>query len=180
MVLESLLLASTLASVAGTEPIDSRKLEQKMVRLVNAEREARGILPLNVVPALADAARRHSETMAATGDVSHEAGGTEMEQRIRRAVPNRCASGENISKHISIDYAMGDLLGSPGHRSNLLNKEFTLIGIGIVQGKDQFLYITQDFAAHCSKPETGQSGAARPNRTAPRSGSAFAFPLHQQ
>jgi uncharacterized protein YkwD len=41
---------------------------------------------------------------------------------------------------------------SEGHRANLLNDRFTLIGIGIVPGEDGFLYITQEFARPCDPP----------------------------
>jgi uncharacterized protein YkwD len=41
---------------------------------------------------------------------------------------------------------------SEGHRANLLSETFTLIGIGIVEGEDGFLYITQEFARPCDPP----------------------------
>jgi uncharacterized protein YkwD len=72
-----------------------------------------------------------------------------VEDRIRDALPDTCRFGENVSRHTSIDYSIGDLLLSPGHRSNLLSPEFTRIGVGIVPADDGFLYITQEFAHPC-------------------------------
>ena len=56
-----------------------------------------------------------------------------------------------ITKHYTIQYAVGDLMGSPGHRGNLLDTNYTGIGIGIAKGEDGFLYITQDFVGFCKK-----------------------------
>ena len=78
-----------------------------------------------------------------------------VEDRIRVALPDTCTFGENLSKHTTIDYSLGDLMMSEGHRANLLSDRFTLIGIGIVRGEDGFLYITQEFARPCDPPPKG-------------------------
>lgn len=119
--------------------------------LVNEERVARGLRPLDPLPKLAEIARRHSRSMAATGEPSHDAGGTSIDRRIREVYPEACRLGENISKHINIDYALADLLASAGHRDNLLSRSYTGMGIGIVRARG-FLYITQDFIQICGKP----------------------------
>ena len=131
---------------------ESRDLENRMAELINIEREARGLQPLAVSPALADAARAYSGRMAALRRVHHDLANP-VEDRIRGALPNICTFGENISKHTTIDYSLGDLMLSEGHRANLLNDRFTLIGIGIVRGEDGFLYITQEFARPCDPPK---------------------------
>jgi uncharacterized protein YkwD len=76
-----------------------------------------------------------------------------MEDRISSVIKDACLFGENITKHYSIEYALSDLMGSPGHRANLLQPEFTGIGIGIVRGKGGLLYITQNFFRRCTKPK---------------------------
>ena len=38
------------------------------------------------------------------------------------------------------------------HRANILNPDFTDVGIGIVTGPDGRIYITQDFYAAPSRP----------------------------
>jgi len=122
-----------------------------MAEMVNVEREARGLEPLELNPALSETARRHSQKMLDRGEVSHEVDGSPMQERIRNVVPNACRFGENITKHYTIEYALSDLMGSEGHRANLLDPEFTGIGIGIVRDKDGVLYITQDFFSPCTK-----------------------------
>ena len=129
---------------------DSVALEKKMAELINVERSARGLDPFQYLPRLADVARAHSRAMAEAATPSHEAGGTSLEGRIKSVYPDACFSGENISKHINIDYALADLLTSPGHRENLLSPRYAGIGVGIVRAKG-FLFITQDFIQICNK-----------------------------
>ncbi len=57
--------------------------------------------------------------------------------------------GENLSKHSNIEYSIGDLMASVGHRENLLDTRFETLGVGIVRGDDDFLYFTLEFARSC-------------------------------
>jgi uncharacterized protein YkwD len=143
--------ALLLIAALSCQSSESRDLEVRMAELINVEREARGLQPLALSPALSDVARAYSGRMAAEKRVHHELA-SPVEDRIRGALPDICTIGENISKHTTIDYSLGDLLLSEGHRANLLNDRFTLIGIGIVRGEDGFLYITQEFARPCDPP----------------------------
>ena len=72
-----------------------------------------------------------------------------MEERIKDVLPNSCLFGENVSKHTNIDYSIGDMMASVGHRANLLDKRFEALGVGIARGKDDFLYFTLEFARLC-------------------------------
>lgn len=130
------------------EPVG--RLEHRMVELVNAEREARGITPLSLSEELSEVARRYSAKMAERGEIHHELD-RPMDERVRDVLPDTCRFGENVSKHTSIDYSMGDLMLSPGHRANILGEDFKELGVGIVRGDDGFLYITQEFASPCPK-----------------------------
>ncbi len=127
------------------------ELELRMAELVNVEREARGLQPLALSPALTELGRAYSAKMAKARIVHHELD-RPVEDRILAALPKTCTFGENLSKHTTIDYSLGDLLTSPGHRANLLSDRFTLLGIGIVRDEDGFLYITQEFARPCDPP----------------------------
>jgi uncharacterized protein YkwD len=138
-----------LCGPSGNEATE--ELERRMAELVNVEREARGLAPFEVSTALAEVGRAYSAKMAAVRRVQHDLENT-VEERIRAVLPDTCTFGENVSKHTSIDYSLGDLLSSPGHRGNLLSDRFTQIGIGIARGEDGFLYITQEFARPCDRP----------------------------
>lgn len=141
-------LAFSRQMASAPTPDGLPELERRMVELVNAERAARDIAPLRSAPELAQVARDYSARMAETGQINHDLA-RPVEQRIREVRPDICMFGENVSKHTSIDYSLGDLMLSPGHRSNILNTRFTEIGVGIVRGDDGFLYITQEFTRPC-------------------------------
>jgi uncharacterized protein YkwD len=134
--------------LALAAPVDTAALEQRMFELINLERDARGIAPLQRHPDLAAIARDYSRRMAATGRVDHERD-RPMEERIGDAVPDTCMFGENVSKNTSVDYALSDLMTSEGHRANLLNPRYVNVGIGIVRGEGDYLYITQEFSRPC-------------------------------
>lgn len=144
------LLILVLAAQASPrkDPEAIAELEHQMVELINVEREARGIAPLEPSPKLTEVARRYSQRMAETDRVDHELDRT-MEERIREALPNTCMFGENVSKHTSVHYSLADLMTSEGHRENVLNPDYTTIGVGIARGEDEYLYITQEFARPC-------------------------------
>lgn len=151
-----LVVAIAIAVATAPEParrvVEPTTLELRMVELVNIERRARAVPPFVMSPALSEVARDYSRLMASKGRVSHDFDGT-VEDRIRRGEPDTCRFGENVSKHTSVDYSIGDLMLSAGHRGNLLNEDFTRLGVGIVKGDDGFLYITQEFATPC-EPST--------------------------
>jgi uncharacterized protein YkwD len=137
----------------GQHP-DIKALEQEMFRLVNVERQARGLEKLESLAPLADVARQHSRAMAERNEVTHEIDGApSFETRVKNSVPDACHFGENITKHYTVEYALADLLRSKGHRGNILDPQYKILGIGIVRNNDGLLYITQDFIGLCKSEE---------------------------
>jgi uncharacterized protein YkwD len=148
------LLAAALLSQSASQPRDTAALEQEMFRLVNVERQARGLEKLESLAPLAEVARRHSQAMAERNEVTHEIDDApSFETRVKNAVPDACHFGENITKHYTVEYALADLLRSKGHRGNILDPKYKILGIGIVRNDDGLLYITQDFIGLCDKKE---------------------------
>jgi uncharacterized protein YkwD len=137
-----------------------RELERDMVELINVEREARGLKPLALFTELAEVAREHSRVMMTSKKVTHEADGSLMEERIQKKVSNACLFGENITRHYNIEYALSDLMSSPGHRGNLLDPRYDAVGIGIEKDDKGLLYITQDFVSWCKQ----DSSKKKPSR----------------
>ena len=143
-------MALTLLLALVSQAVDVETLERRMHELINVERDARGIPPLELHLELSRAARSYSRRMASTGKVNHRLD-RPMEERIKDVLPDTCLFGENVTRHTSVDYSLGDLMTSEGHRGNLLHPGYTTIGIGIARGEDDFLYITQEFARPCEK-----------------------------
>ncbi|WP_210485906.1 CvpA family protein [Rufibacter aurantiacus] len=121
-------------------------LEAEMLQLVNEERAKQNLRPLAPDTSLRRVARLHSEDMFRRGYFSHYTPeGWSPFDRIRKArVPFRLA-GENLALAPTLDIAHNGLMNSPGHRANILRPNFGRVGIGVLQGNDRRLMITQNF-----------------------------------
>ena len=131
-------------------------LEERVFAFTQRERQRQGLPPLQPDGTLASIARLHSEDMLRHGYFSHE-------DRQGRSPDERIAQGhrrligltaENLwmgSGYAGI--ALDDIaatmidswLKSPGHRRNLLNPEYTRLGVGIAQENGE-VRVTQCFA----------------------------------
>ncbi|PKV63056.1 CvpA family protein [Pontibacter ramchanderi] len=121
-------------------------LEARMLKLLNQERIARDLPPLQADPSLTTVARRHAADMFTRGYFSHVSPeGASAADRIREAnIPFR-AVGENLAFAPSLRIAHEGLMESPGHRANILHERFGRVGIGVLQSKAHGLMITQKF-----------------------------------
>jgi uncharacterized protein YkwD len=130
---------------------DLKRQEAQLFVLVNQARAQAGFAPLTRAPELDTAARRHSEDMATTGNLSHTGSdGSTFWQRAEASGYNGFANGENISA--GLDTAEGTMNGwmsSAGHRANILNPTSNEIGIAVVfrAGSQYGYYWTQVFGA---------------------------------
>lgn len=109
--------------------------EELMLNLVNQERSRNGLAPLQVEPALVQTARKKAQDMIENNYFGHLSPtyGSPFEMMQEAGVKYRYA-GENLAGAPSVAQAHQALMASPGHRANILNPQFTHIGIGIVDG----------------------------------------------
>lgn len=112
------------------------QFEQKVVDLVNAERAKVGLKPLTVDLQLAKVARLKAEDMRDNNYFSHESPtyGSFFNMLQKFGITYRTA-GENIAAgYRTPEAVVAAWMGSPGHRSNILNPNFTAIGVGHAKG----------------------------------------------
>jgi len=139
-------------------PYSMTDLERQMCALVNQDRlkpetfaETYGrTQPLKWNESLAAVARAHSRNMLEQQFFAHvEVNGESFVTRINEAGIPWQAAGENIAIYDTVSGAEAAFMNEPrfqhNHRANILNNSYTDVGIGIVQGPDGSLYITQDF-----------------------------------
>jgi uncharacterized protein YkwD len=135
------------------------RLEVQMWDMINRDRtaasqteETKGrARPLVWDARLAAVARAHSEEMARDGFFSHEgADGSLPMWRVSAAGIQWLSTGENIAKASGVVQAEMLFMNEPkfqrNHRGNILNLNYTRVGVGIAKGPDGTLYITQEFA----------------------------------
>lgn len=119
--------------------------------LLNRERRRFGLAPLTLDPLLAYAAEEHSADMAEQRFFGHESPtrGDPM-RRARRAGVVLKQLGENVGRAPSARDLHQLLMGSPGHRGNILRPDFTHFGVGVVADEssgERVLLATQLFAS---------------------------------
>ncbi|MDB5885377.1 MAG: putative rane protein [Polaromonas sp.] len=121
-------------------------LEARMLEMVNAERAAQGLRPLQADPALAEVARAHSRDMFARSYFSHtNPDGQEPFDRMRQARVPYLVAGENLALAQTLPSAHQGLMNSPGHRANILLPRYGRVGIGVLDGGRYGLMVTQNF-----------------------------------
>lgn len=117
----------------------------KMVSLVNEERAKKGLKPLAVHAKLAEVAQLKSQDMLQNNYFSHTSPtyGSFASMVYNHGIGFRSV-GENLAQARNVTHAHALLMASEGHRNNILNPNFTHIGIGVVQGP-YGVYVTQLF-----------------------------------
>ena len=110
----------------------STKLINRVVELTNIERANAGLQPLTLDLQLVDAAQDHSNDMAQDDFFSHTgADGSTVGSRVTDTGYQYSTVGENIAAgQTTAAEVVEGWMNSPGHRANILNGNFTEIGIG--------------------------------------------------
>ena len=117
----------------------------EVVRLVNQEREKAGLSPLTVNAQAAEAAQERA------GEIenlfSHtRPDGTSFVTALQEAGVSYRGAGENIAYgQKTPEQVMEGWMNSQGHRANILNPNFTAIGVGYYQNSRGVSYWTQLF-----------------------------------
>ncbi len=120
--------------------------EKEMFRMINQERLNAGLAPVFFDDPLADVARLHSEDMFMRGYFSHYSPeGESPFDRMEKANIEYTFAGENLALAPTTKLAMQGLMNSPGHRANILNPNFTKVGIGVIDGGIYGKMYSQEF-----------------------------------
>lgn len=130
---------------------------QRLLALMNEERRQVGAPPLARRADVDAVARDHSRQMAAAGRIWHH--DAYFSSASRKRLDAR-RLGENVALNGSVEDAHRRLMASPGHRRNILDPGFTVVGVGVVRGDDAW-YLTEDFVEPRTQPATGAASAAR-------------------
>lgn len=124
--------------VSATGPRTAGKLERPEADVVLATNRARrehDRRPLETSARLTRAAQARAAKLARGGEFSHDG----WEDALRKVgYRTGWGAGENIAYgQDSAAEVVEDWLASPGHRRNILDKAFKMIGVAYVSGGDQ-------------------------------------------
>lgn len=120
----------------STATAAEQDLAQQVLTMVNQERATAGVGPLTMHAGCSQVAYNHSVDMDLRDFFDHvNPDGLNPFQRMQAAGIGYSAAGENIAAGYPTAAAvMNGWMNSPGHRANILNGNFTEIGIGVRQG----------------------------------------------
>lgn len=128
------------------EPIVDQKSETEMLSLVNRERSKEGLSSLTLDPSLRSLARTYAATMLKGGFFSHyDREGRSPFQRMDQVGIPYLSAGENLALAPTTELAMQGLMNSPGHKANILSKNFGHVGIGVMDGGIYGKMFVQEF-----------------------------------
>lgn len=119
----------------------------EVIRLVNVERTKNGLAPLKENSELSKVASVKAQDMIDKNYFDHNSPtyGSPFDMMKKFGI-NYSAAGENIAYgQKTPEEVMTAWMNSPGHRSNILNSNFTEIGVGVAKDKNGTPYWVQMF-----------------------------------
>lgn len=127
-------------------------LEKRVAWMVNEERRKAGLSKLEVAPLLGVAARAHSTDMATRNYYSHHSPeGTTVADRVTLTGYGFAVVGENIAwGQENARQVMNAWMRSRGHKANILNPQYTEIGVGVEETRHGAIVWTQNFGTPLS------------------------------
>ncbi|WP_142825884.1 S-layer homology domain-containing protein [Planococcus soli] len=128
-------------------PAGEAAMMTEVLNLVNQERAKAGVPAVKLHKGLQDAALIKSKDMADNNYFSHQSPtyGSPFDLLKARGI-SYTAAGENIAAgQRSAASVMVSWMNSPGHKANVLNKNYTHLGVGIYKGGSYGIYHTQLF-----------------------------------
>jgi uncharacterized protein YkwD len=142
---------SSSPAIASPVAATMSPLEQQVVDLTNQARAQNGLPPLQVNSALVAMAQMQSNNMAQLNEMEHVLPGVAdptLQSRSAAFGYNYAWLGENIAfNYPDAPSVVAAWMNSPEHRANILNPNYTDIGVGIAWNSLGQAYATQDFGS---------------------------------
>jgi uncharacterized protein YkwD len=151
------LVAVALGSTAGTAATvalptaafadSTASMESQFIAKMNAARQANGQRPYSVASDLTAVARAHSANMASQQSLYHN-------PSLTTDVHNWQAVGENVGEGPDVTDIHDAFMHSPEHRANILDHDFTEVGVGVSVDSQGTVWVTEDFREPMSSSST--------------------------
>lgn len=149
-------LAVFVAGAANAQPAAATSSEASVTQKINSARSARGVHRLSSRSDLIGVARAQARRMASQNRLYHN-------PRLSRDVKNFRWVGENVGYGPDVAKVHNAFMASPGHKANLLDRDYTEVGVGVVWQGGR-VWIAQVFrkplrATKASAPKASKSKA---------------------
>jgi hypothetical protein len=128
------------AKAQSMSPAEKRILEE-----LNHERVNNGQGALAWNEQAAAAARIHTRLLVENAQLSHQfRGELSLPERLGTTGVRFTVAAENVARTEWIEDVHPALMGSSGHRTNILSPRYNAVGIGVMEDRGR-VYVTQDF-----------------------------------
>lgn len=152
-VLLAVLAVIGFVGAARAQTVDA---EQTFASRIGAERSSRGLGSLAPAADLQAVARRHAQRMADRGDPYHN-------PNLGSEVDGWDIVAENVGVGYEVDEIHTAFMQSTTHRDNILNRDVTQLGVGVVATSDGRIWVVEIFR----RPMAAQASAAPTPAPAP-------------
>jgi hypothetical protein len=157
--IRALILASAVAALAvqgliqGVVPAFATTTDEScFISAINSARGSAGLPGLGINLALQSIAEGWSQSMAAVDVLSHN-------MNLPNVAPSDWMHlGENVGEGPTCDAIATAFMNSPEHKANILDTNYTTVGVGVVVDGNGVMWVTEDFMG---------TGAATPAAPAP-------------
>lgn len=125
----------------------SQNVDQvQALALLNADRTKNGLAPLAYSTQLTKLAEDYAADMINRQFFAHNnpEGLTPFDRMDKYGIAYRYA-GENLALNDTVSAAQVAFMNSPTHRANILNPNFTEVGIGVKYAPNGKVYVVQEF-----------------------------------
>jgi hypothetical protein len=145
-------------AVAATDPA---VVEGQFVDRINALRASKGLNRLVVDGELVAVARRWATSMARADRISHN---PNLGDQVKS---DWVKLGENVGVGMTVPRLHDAFVASPTHYKNLVDKDFTHVGVGVVYGRDGAIFTTHQFMRLAGGRMATQPVPSHPSSPAP-------------
>ena len=124
---------------AHAQETDVAGAEGEFVARINELRRSKGLRSLETHGELVTVARRWAEHMARADEISHNP------DLARQVSADWQKLGENVGVGMTVAKLHDAFVRSPSHYRNLVDGDFTHVGVAVVVGRDGALFTTHQF-----------------------------------
>jgi uncharacterized protein YkwD len=156
-------------SAAAARPValvassPSPEFESQFVSRINSLRASKGLSQLQVSGELTGVARNWTEQMVQAGQISHNPNlGSQVSGDWTKL-------GENVGVGYDVDGLMQAFINSAAHYKNLVDPDWSYVGVGVTMAADGRMYTTHNFMAMGSAPPPPPPAEPRTTTTRPPS-----------
>lgn len=134
---------ATAAKKVGSKGfVMAKPAAKKSFRFTNKKRKTSNIRKLKRKKHLNKVAKKQAKRMARQQRMFHN-------PNLSRDIKNWCAYGENVAYAGTVKRANRALWRSPGHRANMLSRNFNQMGTGVARDANGTRWVVQVFRKKC-------------------------------